>query len=77
MVATSAREGHFSVQNLHQLLKNEPVLLVLGTGHGLAPDVLAACKGTLRSLRFLDSYNHLAVRSAAAIIVDRILGDFR
>ncbi len=77
MVATSAREGHFSVQDLRQLLKNEPVLLVLGTGHGLAPDVLAACKGTLRSLRFLDSYNHLAVRSAAAIIVDRILGDFR
>ncbi len=77
MVATSAKEGDFSVHGLRQLLKNEPVLLVLGTGHGLSPEVLAACRGTLRSLRFLDSYNHLAVRSAAAIIVDRILGDFR
>ncbi len=77
MVATSAREGSFSVHALRQLLKDEPVLLVLGTGHGLSPDILAACRGTLRSLRFLDSYNHLAVRSAASIIVDRVLGDFR
>lgn len=52
-----------------------PVLLCLGTAHGLAPEVLARCDGVLRPLRFL-SYNHLSVRSAAAILADRILGDY-
>ncbi|MBQ3060792.1 MAG: tRNA (guanosine(37)-N1)-methyltransferase TrmD [Desulfovibrio sp.] len=52
-----------------------PVLLCLGTAQGLAPEVLQQCHGQLRPLRFL-GYNHLSVRSAAAILADRILGDF-
>lgn len=53
-----------------------PVLLCLGTAHGLAPEVLARSDGQLRPLRFLQ-YNHLSVRSAAAILADRILGDYQ
>ena len=56
-------------------LRTRPVALLLGTGHGLAPEVLAGCDGMLRPLRFLDGYNHLSVRAAAAIATDRILGD--
>lgn len=52
-----------------------PVLLCLGTARGLAPEVIARCDGRLRPLRFLGD-NHLSVRSAAAILADRILGDF-
>lgn len=52
-----------------------PVLLCLGTAQGLAPEVLDQCDGTLRPVRFL-GYNHLSVRSAAAILADRILGDY-
>lgn len=52
-----------------------PVLLCLGTAQGLAPEVLERCDGQLRPLRFL-GYNHLSVRSAAAILADRILGDY-
>ena len=52
-----------------------PVLLCLGTAQGLAPEVLACCHAQIRPLRFL-GYNHLSVRSAAAILADRILGDF-
>jgi tRNA (guanine37-N1)-methyltransferase len=52
-----------------------PVLLLLGTSHGLAPEALAACCGQLRPLRFLDSYRHLSVRAAAAVYLDRILHD--
>ena len=56
-------------------LREGPVLLCLGTARGLAPEVLARCDGRLRPLRFLGD-NHLSVRSAAAILADRILGDF-
>lgn len=52
-----------------------PVLLCLGTARGLAPEIVARCDGRLRPLRFLGD-NHLSVRSAAAILADRILGDF-
>lgn len=40
-----------------------PVLLLLGTAQGLAPEVLARCDGVLRPIRYL-GYNHLSVRSA-------------
>ncbi len=57
-----------------ELQKNN-ALLLLGTGHGLAPEVLQSCDGLLRPVRFLGDYNHLSVRSAAAIMLDRILQD--
>lgn len=50
-------------------------MLCLGTARGLAPEALAQCDGVLRPLRYL-GYNHLSVRSAAAILTDRILGDY-
>lgn len=56
-------------------LHEGPVLLCFGTGHGLAPEVLAQCHAALRPLRFSGDYNHLSVRAAAAITLDRILGD--
>ncbi len=51
------------------------VLLVFGTGWGLAPGVLAGS----RQLAPLggaapDGWNHLSVRAAAAILLDRLLG---
>ena len=48
---------------------------MLGTAHGLSPRLVKACDAVLRPLRFMD-WNHLAVRSAAAVIADRIVGDF-
>lgn len=76
LVATSAREsGTMSVARIREELSERPVLLLFGTAHGLAPQVLDACDGILRPVRYLDSYNHLSVRTAAAIIIDRILGD--
>jgi len=56
-------------------LAQGPVLLVLGTGHGLAPEILARADAVLTPVRGFSAYNHLPVRSAAAILVDRLLGD--
>ncbi|MDZ7762001.1 MAG: tRNA (guanosine(37)-N1)-methyltransferase TrmD [Desulfovermiculus sp.] len=78
IVATSARaEGAVPCSAVRKHLENRPVLLLLGTGSGLAPQILTRAQDILRPIRCFDTYNHLSVRSAAAIIVDRILGDVR
>jgi tRNA (guanine37-N1)-methyltransferase len=66
----------YTPEMAREALAARPVLLLLGTSHGLAPDALAACDGQLRPLRFLDAYRHLSVRAAVAAYVDRILNDF-
>jgi len=75
VVATSARAGTMTCAEVAGWLREEPVLLVLGTGHGLRREVLEGSDGMLRAIRFMDRYNHLSVRSAASIMVDRLLGD--
>jgi len=82
LAATSARldrrlraEPALTYAEVRQWLEISPVLLVFGTGHGLAEEVLSRAEGVLRPLRYLDTYNHLSVRSAMAIIVDRLLAD--
>lgn len=78
VVATSARLGKNSVTPgyVRGLAHDRPVLLVLGTGHGLAPELMRGSDHILRPLRFLSDYNHMSVRSAASIILDRTLGDY-
>jgi tRNA (guanine37-N1)-methyltransferase len=75
VVATSAKAGTMTFGQVSAWLREEPVLLVLGTGHGLRREVLEGADGMLRAIRFMDRYNHLSVRSAASIMVDRLLGD--
>jgi tRNA (guanine37-N1)-methyltransferase len=58
-------------------LRQGPVLLVLGTGHGLAAEVLSRADAIVSPVRGFSAYNHLPVRAAAAILVDRLLGDGR
>lgn len=52
-----------------------PVLLVFGTGWGLAPEVLEAADVVLPPIRGASDFNHLSVRAACAIILDRLVGD--
>ena len=53
-----------------------PVLLVFGTGWGLAPAVIDAADALLEPIRAgRGEYNHLSVRSACAIALDRLRGD--
>lgn len=58
-----------------ELLLRQPVLLVFGTGHGLHPELLENFDFMLPPVRPV-GYNHLSVRSAVAIVLDRILGDW-
>jgi tRNA (guanine37-N1)-methyltransferase len=51
-----------------------PVLMVFGTGGGLSTELLDRCDFVLVPVNGLSAFNHLSVRSAAAIILDRWLG---
>lgn len=51
-----------------------PVLVVFGTGWGLAPEVVSNADATLEPIRGAGEWNHLSVRSACAITLDRLLG---
>jgi hypothetical protein len=49
-----------------------PVLLLFGTGWGLAEEVFARVDATLERIKGPTDYNHLSVRSAVAIVLDRL-----
>ena len=78
LVVTSARPGgeRISFAELREMLRkdSEPFLLLLGTGWGLTDTVKAQSDYILEAIEGGTDYNHLSVRSAAAIIMDRLLG---
>jgi len=77
IIATTAKiKGTLTYLDVRNQLKDNPVLLLFGTGYGISFDHLKNIDGVLRSIRFLDKYNHLSVRSAVSIVVDRILSDY-
>jgi hypothetical protein len=57
------------------LMENMPYLLIFGTGSGIADDVVGRVDYRLEPVKGREGYNHLAVRSAAAIILDRVMGN--
>jgi hypothetical protein len=76
VVATSAREGgdRLPYETLRARLRDDsrPELLIFGTGWGLTREVLDRCDDFLEPIRGVGDYNHLSVRSAASIILDRL-----
>jgi hypothetical protein len=78
LVATSARPGgarvRFSALREELTRSAEPHLLLLGTGWGLTPELIRRADLYLEPLAGDGSYNHLSVRSAAAIMLDRLRG---
>lgn len=76
VVVTSARSGkrRSSFAEVSQLLKKpgSPLLLVLGTGWGLVEEILERADLILEPIQGVGTYNHLSVRAAAAIMLDRL-----
>jgi hypothetical protein len=52
---------------------NLPYLLIFGTGSGIAAEVVNRADYRLEPVRGQGDYNHLAVRSAVAIVLDRVM----
>jgi hypothetical protein len=57
-----------------RIIEQQPVLLLFGTAWGLAPEVFTLVDATLPPIEGTSGYNHLSVRSAVSIILDRLLG---
>ena len=79
IITTSAKEVNteqiisFYDQN-KVWMADRPVLLIFGTGQGLAPFVIEQSDYLLVPVEGFSDFNHLSVRSAVAIILDRWLG---
>src|SRR3990167_3860538 len=79
LVATTARpssEKTICFNELKELIRKseEPFLILFGTGWGLAPEVMEKAGMVLEPIRGGSDYNHLPVRAAVAIVLDRLLG---
>ena len=76
LLATSAKpgEGRVTFKEMRtQLTDGKPYLLMLGTGHGMSEELLARADMFLEPIDGPTQYNHLSVRSACAIMLDRLL----
>lgn len=79
VIGTSARPGtgRRSWDEMRSIIRARPLkprLILLGTGWGLADEALACCDEILEPIEGAGDYNHLSVRSAGAIVLDRLLG---
>jgi hypothetical protein len=77
IVVTSAnkRSGSIDYVRFREMIQTgEPYLLVFGTGWGLSDQVMDVADYLLQPVSGPVDYNHLSVRSAAAIVLDRLLG---
>jgi hypothetical protein len=76
VLATCARPGQRTVE--YAAVRNmvdgdRPLLLLFGTAWGLTPEILQKADAILPPLKGAGEYNHLSVRSAVSIILDRLL----
>jgi len=76
VVATSARlaPGVLSYAELRQRLERQSAVLLFGTGRGLAPAAMQRAKVRLAPICGPGEWNHLSVRAAIAIVLDRLRG---
>ena len=79
IVVTSARDTgtkRTSFVTLRDVLQSgtRPILIIFGTGWGLTESIISRADYVLEAVEGVSDYNHLSVRSAAAIILDRLLG---
>lgn len=79
LLATAARsKEHKNFINYFDQSKvwshNKPVAIIFGTARGLAQEIVDSCDYLLEPIIGFSKFNHLSVRSAAAIVFDRWLG---
>ncbi|MDD5308319.1 MAG: RNA methyltransferase [Deltaproteobacteria bacterium] len=79
MVATCARKrsGTTAFKEMRDRMAREPgpYVLLFGTGYGLSDEVLKAADALLEPIGDPSDWNHLSVRGAVAIVLDRLLGE--
>lgn len=76
ITGATQRPGSITCHEFRQMLGNSdtPYLLLLGTGWGLTDECFESADYNLEPIAGAGTYNHLSVRSAAAIMLDRLTG---
>ena len=69
----TARTSFVALQDMLQTI-TQPFLVIFGTGWGLTETIISQADYVLEAVEGDTDYNHLSVRSAAAIVLDRLLG---
>ena len=81
VVGTDARDypGTISYRELAERIsrREEDFLIVFGTGYGIPPDMMRTFDLILEPVRGAGEWNHLSVRNAVAVILDRLLSSNR
>jgi len=80
VIGTSSKERQekgISSTELYSLAESgaRPVLILFGTGWGLSDEVVNRCERMLVPIKGKGDYNHLSLRVAIGIILDRIFGE--
>ncbi len=79
VVVTDARPGEnltgYSELKERIITGEEPYLILFGTGWGIAKEVMERADYALKPIEGNTDYNHLSVRSAAAVVLDRLLSN--
>jgi len=77
VTGANLKDGIVTFTELKKILRNDdlPYLLIFGTGSGIAQELVDKSDFRLEPIKGVKKYNHLAVRSAVAIILDRIMGN--
>lgn len=79
IITTSAKKNkkNITFSEMSDIIYKEDYayFILLGTGWGLTDEILDESDYILAPIRPNSEYNHLSVRSAAAIIMDRLFGD--
>lgn len=75
IVVTSAKKGSLSYSAFRSILEKDPspYLLLFGTGYGMIEELMNSADYSLEPIHGAGDYNHLPVRAAAAIILDRLV----
>ena len=58
---------------IHQ--EEQPIFILFGTGFGMTKEMMKQFDYIVEPVYGAGTYNHLCVRSAVAIILDRLLGE--
>ncbi|MBU1219876.1 RNA methyltransferase [Myxococcota bacterium] len=76
IVATSARSLSNAPMMTYEeaVLDKRPLVLMFGTGWGMAPELMNMARAVLPPIKGPSEYNHLSVRSAVSIVLDRLFG---
>ena len=81
IVGTTARlderATHWTSIKREVLESGRPLVLIFGTGHGLHEEVLTICDAIMTPISGAGepgNYNHLSIRSAASVVLDRFFG---